>query len=207
MNNRPSNISIHNLVKKRSLGKSVKDLGNFRLKFCAETTALSLVPDLHISKVKLSGTTDMDFKAQRSSRSSRFFTSCQGLWSSGLHSMSASRASSSALSASVTGRSSAESESQTAPMNSRRSAGLRLTTLAIRDSSIMGVRIAQKDSYSNAKSPGNEGSMQFESDLPMNFDTCQPRWPLIRESNSAREILCAGLASISASRLSALAVP
>src|SRR6266498_1319656 len=107
------------------------------MELSAETTSLLLVPELHISNVRLGGATDLDIETQRSSRSSRAFTSGQGLWSSGLRSMSANRASSNARSASVTGRLSGESVSQTAPISSRRSAGLRLATFARRDSSIM----------------------------------------------------------------------
>ena len=144
MNNGSPNISIQSWINLRVFGEYSKDFGNLRMEVSAETGSLRLVPDLRLSKIEFCGTPYLDLEAQRSSRSSRVFTSGQGLWSSGWDSMSANRASSNALSASVTGRSLGESESQTAPISSKRSAGFRLTILAMSDSSIMGPRIAQR---------------------------------------------------------------
>ena len=79
MNNRPANISMRNLVNEWSLSKTVNDLGNFGMEFSAETVSLRLVPKLSFSNVKLGGATDVDYEAQRISRSSRVFTSGQGL--------------------------------------------------------------------------------------------------------------------------------
>ena len=45
----------------------------------SETGALRLVPDLSLSDIEFRGTTNLDFEAQRRSRSSRLFTSGQGL--------------------------------------------------------------------------------------------------------------------------------
>lgn len=137
MDNCPADISINDLIDLRSFHKSIKDLRDFRKELSAEAASLSLVPQLGLRNLKLGGATDLDSEAQRSSRSSRAFTSGQALHSSGLFSMSANRASSKARSASVTGRSSGDSVSQTAPISSIRSAGLRLATLANRDSSII----------------------------------------------------------------------
>ncbi len=79
MNNRPTNILIRNLVDERSLGKSINDLRNFRMELSAETTSLRLVPELRFSYVEFGGATDLDVESQRVSRSSRAFTSGQGL--------------------------------------------------------------------------------------------------------------------------------
>ena len=79
MDNRSPDISIYSLVNERSLGKSVKDLRNFRMELGAETTLLSFVPKLRFSHVKFRGATYLDIEAQRSSRSSRAFTSGHGL--------------------------------------------------------------------------------------------------------------------------------
>lgn len=79
MNNRPPNISIRNLVNEWSLSKTVNDLGDFGMELSAETTSLGLVPKLSFSNVKLGGATDVDYEAQRISRSRRAFTSGQGL--------------------------------------------------------------------------------------------------------------------------------
>jgi hypothetical protein len=49
------------------------------MELSAETTALRLVPELRFANVKFGGATDLDIKAQRSSRLSRAFTSGQGL--------------------------------------------------------------------------------------------------------------------------------
>src|ERR1700746_4070697 len=67
--------------------------------------------------------------------------------------MSANRASSKARSASVTGRSSGESVSQTLPINSSLSAGLRLETLDRSDSSIMVKRITLRVCSEQSDSP------------------------------------------------------
>ncbi|MBA3355267.1 MAG: hypothetical protein H0U18_04865 [Pyrinomonadaceae bacterium] len=45
----------------------------------SETGALRLVPDLRLSNVEFCGPTNLHLEAQRSSRSSRVFTSGQGL--------------------------------------------------------------------------------------------------------------------------------
>lgn len=137
MDNCPADISINDLVDMRILCKSIKNLRNFGKELGTEAASLSLVPKLRFGNLKLGGATDLNIEAQRISRSSRVFTSGQGLWSSGLVSTSSNRASSKARSASVTGRSSGVSVSQTAPISSKRSAGLRLATFANSDSSIM----------------------------------------------------------------------
>jgi hypothetical protein len=48
------------------------------MEFGAETALLRLVPELRFGNVKFSSATDLDFEAQRSSRSSRALTSGQG---------------------------------------------------------------------------------------------------------------------------------
>jgi len=59
--------------------RRLNDLGNFGMELSAETTSLRLVPKLSFGNVKLGGAPDVDYEAQRVSRSSRAFTSGQGL--------------------------------------------------------------------------------------------------------------------------------
>ncbi len=49
------------------------------MELSSKTPSLRLVPELRLSDVKLGGATDVDYEAQRISRSSRAFTSGQGL--------------------------------------------------------------------------------------------------------------------------------
>ena len=79
MNNRSPNISIHGWINKWVLSEYSKDFRNFRMELGTQTGALSLVPDLRLSNVKFRGPTNLDLEAQRSSRSSRFLTSGQGV--------------------------------------------------------------------------------------------------------------------------------
>lgn len=79
MNNRSPNLSIQSWIDERIFSEYGEDLGNFRMEVGAETGALRLVPDLRLSDIEFRGTTNLDFEAQRRSRSSRDFTSGQGL--------------------------------------------------------------------------------------------------------------------------------
>jgi hypothetical protein len=79
MNNCPRNVSMRHLVNERSFSESVNDPSNFGTKLGAEAASVRLVPQLRYSNVKFCGATDLDVEGQRSSRSSRAFTSGQGL--------------------------------------------------------------------------------------------------------------------------------
>ena len=49
------------------------------MEFGAETGALGFVPDLSLSDIEFGGTTNLNLEVQGSNRSSRVFTSDQGL--------------------------------------------------------------------------------------------------------------------------------
>jgi len=78
MNYCSSDIAMYGLVNERSVGKSVDDPRNLRMEFRAEAPSLRFIPKLRLGNVQLSRATDLDFVAQRSSRSSRTFASGQG---------------------------------------------------------------------------------------------------------------------------------
>ena len=79
MNNCSPNLSIQSWIDERSFGEYGEDLRNFIMEVGTETRTLRLVPDLRLSNIQFCGTSNLDLETQRSSRSSRVFTSGQAL--------------------------------------------------------------------------------------------------------------------------------
>src|SRR5450759_446895 len=113
-------------IRERGFTDAVNELVNRLPELSAETCLLTFVPVLDRRQVELRRSTENDacFQLRRFSR--RPLTSGHGLWSSGWASKSASRESRSARSPGVTGMSSCERVSHSAPMSWSRSLGLSL---------------------------------------------------------------------------------
>ncbi len=79
MSYRSPNISIQSGINERSFREYGEDLGNFRMEVGPEAGALRFVPALRFRNLEFCDTTNLDLEAQRSSRSSRVFTSGQVL--------------------------------------------------------------------------------------------------------------------------------